>query len=66
MRARHVVIAALILIGVGVKAFSFATMTAESETRAQSSVNASLAQQNLPVEGFQDMTFVFPARPGSD
>lgn len=65
MRAHHIVVAALILIGIGVKVTVVSTMTAEADSRAKS-VDASQMQQNLPVEEFHDMTFVFPVRPGGN
>jgi hypothetical protein len=66
MRAHHIVVAALILIGIGVKVTVVSTMTAEADSRAKRSVDASQMQQNLPVEEFHDMTFVFPVRPGGN
>lgn len=66
MRAHHIVVAILILIGIGVKMTSFTTLTAEWDSRSKGSVNVSQTQQNLPTEEFHDMTFVFPVRPGGN
>lgn len=66
MRAHYIVIATLTLIGVGVKVASFATLIAESDSRSKGAVHVSQMQQNLPIEKFHDMTFVFPVRPGSN
>lgn len=63
MRARLIVVAALILIGAGVKVASFASLTAEADPQSKRGVDAAQMQQNLPTEKFHDMTFVFPARP---
>ncbi len=66
MRTHHIVVATLILLGVGLKVTSFSTVTTEADSRSKRSVHVSQTQQNLPVEEFHDMTFVFPVRPGGN
>lgn len=66
MRTHHIVVAALILLGVGLMVTSFSTLTTEPNSRSKGSVHVSQTQQNLPVEEFHDMTFVFPVRPGGN
>ena len=71
MRARHILFAVLILLGLGVKAIFFTALTAEAASRSRgiAIVGVSRIHQdisNLPDESFHDMTLVFPAFPGGD
>ena len=71
MRARHIIIAVLILLGFGANAISFTALTAEAASHSQgiAIVDVSRIHQdisNLPDEHFHDMTLVFPAFPGGD
>lgn len=68
MRAGHIVVAVLILLGLGVKTASFPVLAAEAASRSKTSVGLDVSQmhrdaKNLPVEEFHDMTFVFPVFP---
>lgn len=64
MRTRHIVVAALVLLGVGIKLTFFSTMTAEADSKSKGSADVSQTQHPLLVEKFHDMTFVFPVGPG--
>ena len=71
MRARHIAIAVLILLGLGAKAISSTALSAEAASRSKgiAIVDVSRIHQeirNLPDESFHDMTLVFPAFPGGD
>jgi hypothetical protein len=71
MRERHIILAVLILLGLGVKAISFTALTAEAASRSNGIAieDVSRIHQNirsLPDESFHDMTLVFPAFPGGD
>ncbi len=66
MRTHHTIaIAAVILIGLGIKLFFFAAPTAEANIYAAPKVNVLKTQidrlntKNLPVQKMHDMTFVF-------
>lgn len=60
MRTHYIFVAILILLGVGLKVMLFSTVASEPNWRTERSVQVSQTQQNLPVEEFHDMTFVFP------
>ena len=66
MRTYHAIaIAAVILIGLGIKLFFFAAPTAEANIYAVPKVNVLKTQidrvdtKNLPVQKMHDMTFIF-------
>ena len=69
MRAGHVVVAVLFLLGFGVK--SFIVMAVEAASRAKGSVTLDVSQMhrdanNLPVEEFHDMSLAFPVFSSDD
>jgi hypothetical protein len=71
MRAHYIIVAVLILLGLGVKMTSFTALTAETVLRSKRSVSVDVSQmhqntKNLQVEQFHDMTLVFPVFPGGD
>jgi hypothetical protein len=65
MRAHHVIaVVAVILLGVGLKLIFSTAPTAEADSLSTKSVGVDVSQlhqniRNLPVQKFQDMTFVF-------
>ena len=68
MRAGHVVVAVLFLLGFGVK--SFIVMAVEAASRAKGSVTLDVSQMHrhankLPVEEFHDVSLVFPVFPAA-
>jgi hypothetical protein len=65
MRAHHAIaIAAVILVGFGLKLIFFSAPIAEADVGSVKSVSMDIFQihqnnKNLPVENFSDLTFVF-------
>ena len=61
MRRNHVIaLAAVILVGIGVKLFFFATAPpAEAEARPSLDVSRTHIDKKLPVQKLHDKTFVF-------
>lgn len=71
MRARHIIVAVLILLGIGAKIASFTVLTAEADSRSRKSVGADIAQvhqssKDLPVRKSRDVTLALPFFPDMD
>jgi hypothetical protein len=68
MRAQHVIaVAAVILVGFGLKLTFLSAPVAEADVGSVKSVTIDISQahqnfRNLPVEKVRDMTSVFPGR----